>query len=585
MSLKIKTLVEWALNNGSTINEGISFEDVQSKGCSAILKQDIKDKTDLIKIPGSLLITPDLAIDYFGKEFTNEKTGNEQLQLFVAKLKFDSNDTSSSTTVESLDYSLKFKPYIDSLPSSDQLSGVPFYWHPAEIELLKGTDARMVMNNKFTAIVQEWKDSISQLDSNKQIKEDLKFYDDYVKGSYKIGDLKLYEFLDSKIESWTSFTAYLWSYCIFSSRAFPLILIKGSKVKYTSQAFLLPIVDLLNHENGRKVSWKFENNEFLFSSLDSDTNLKKGLELYNNYGDKTNLDLLFGYGFTIDNNEFDSTSVTVKVDEETMEAAKVAGFLDPSANVKGINFDITRSNILPSELVKFFAYLVQLTSEKGQYTLRMKLESLTQIKQILESKVAFFKNSKIESSKNLSEDVIKTVKKYKNSQKSLFQRSVDEVNKIEKQLLKEYKPLSFKTVLKNDKTFTNSLILTFGAGSYEELSQKGLLNQCLLLWIIRNYNKSHYNAVDDSIFPDFIYNTFQDVRNTIQITKEDVLEYQGLYTTLFPKLAQKIPEIYAKGDWSAKNMIIAGTVVDRIGFTRTVSNEMYLLNKIVLETV
>ncbi|GME85078.1 unnamed protein product [Ambrosiozyma monospora] len=212
----------------------------------------------------------------------------------------------------------------------------------------------------------------------------------------------------------------------------------------------------------------------------------------------------------------------------------------------------------------------------------MKLEGLSQLREILESKIFLFKTFRTPAGADVSSRVSKIVKSYRNTQRALFQKAVDEINKLEKKILKKYKPLSFKTVMKTDQRFAMSLLLAFRITRYEDLIAKGMLEHAVLLWIVRNVNKAKYHDVNPDTFPDFISKTFEDVKNLIQVTEDDFKEYTPLYRSLFPVFLEKVPEIYEKGDWSVENFIIAGTVKDRLEFIRPSSNELFLLDKVVL---
>jgi len=70
---------------------------------------------------------------------------------------------------------------------------------------------------------------------------------------------------------------------------------------------LVPVVDLLDHSNDAKVSWRIVGGEggdrkFVFKL---DKPVKKGMQLFTNYGAKGNEELLRGYGFTLANNPHD----------------------------------------------------------------------------------------------------------------------------------------------------------------------------------------------------------------------------------------------------------------------------------------
>lgn len=547
-------LIEWAKANGAYIDDAISFEPIVGRGTSAVIKKDVSGK-DLIKIPENLLLTPKTA-----EHFYNIRSDrNQQVQLMLARLKFGTEDL----ILDGVNLSDHFKPFIDFLPASGRETGLPYFWTEAQKEALHGTDAEVFLQRYMDAIVEDWYTALkaSALDL---LEEYVNFYNQYKHGDYNKG---MGVMLSLPITSWLSFPAYLWAYCIFASRGFPhLLLDPESPIK----VMLVPVLDLLNHENDAPVTWKVENDDLVFTT---EQKLTANFELFNNYGDRSNTTLLLGYGFVISDNQYDETYLSLKVPKETLEAASKITTLPEGASEAGINFLLTKKDPLPSMLVDFFASLVCLPSETG-YTRRMKLEGLSQLRGILNTKVDVFRQFKLIST-DFDSQTLQTVKKYRSSQKHNFQSAVDATNALEKKLLKTYKPLSFKSIYKKDQQFANSLLLTFGVMNYEDLFTKKLLDQAVLLYIVRVANRSYYEGE----FADFIYETFQDVKRTVPVTKEDVLEFAGIYSSLFPALSNAIPEVYGVGDWSPRSFIVAGTVSDRLTFVRQANHEVFFIEK------
>ncbi|KAL9124357.1 MAG: hypothetical protein Q9217_006307 [Psora testacea] len=89
---------------------------------------------------------------------------------------------------------------------------------------------------------------------------------------------------------------YLWSATILSSRSFP-----GSALPQENlvSPVLIPGLDLLNHSSLAKVAWDWNGST---CSIKTDGSLAAGSEIFNNYGPKSNEELLIGYGFCIPNN-------------------------------------------------------------------------------------------------------------------------------------------------------------------------------------------------------------------------------------------------------------------------------------------
>lgn len=587
MTEKLQALLEWARSNGLYVNEKLTFKDTAEHGTSCIIAQPLEeqDKTGLIKVPKELLITPILA-DAFASEYlkgvntSTSKNANSNLLFLLAKLKFEK--TNRTVFQESnVDLSEQFKPYLDYLPDTGKALGNPYFWTMEEKEMLDGTDAYTFMKRDFLKDLEDWKKIVLQMDiaEHPQLKDELLEYEAFKMGP--VGGVAVDYLLNIKEVSWTSFTAYLWASCVVSSRAFPYILFDQSS-QYKSQAFLLPIVDLLNSadDNQSKCRWTIEDNQFVFSTLDDLSKLRKNCELYNNYGDKSNLSFLLHYGFCLKNNDNESTTLTLKLDPSVIEGAKNYGVIIPKDSTEEvINFELRKNSPLSKDLINFFAYLVKLRSEKTGFTVRMKLEGSTQLRSIIKTKLKTLKKVDVVMSENVSEVNAKNIKLYRKSQKDIFQKYLEQIEQFEKQLLTEFKPFSFKKALQADKAFFNSFLLVFGTRTYNDLIEKGILDHAVLLWIMRIANKNIYTDIPDtSIFPEFIYNEFEKVKNSTEIDSEDIAEYLPMYQSLFPALCEKIPIVYNHGDWTLNNLIYAGTVADRLTYKRETNGEVFFID-------
>ncbi|GES60660.1 SET-domain-containing protein [Aspergillus terreus] len=98
---------------------------------------------------------------------------------------------------------------------------------------------------------------------------------------------------------------YLWAATIFSSRGFTSDL-------FTSQnengpfPVLYPVLDIFNHRVGAKVNWHFHNGDF---DVCLEERVEQWQQVFNNYSQKGNEDLLMGFGFCIPDNPYDRVAV------------------------------------------------------------------------------------------------------------------------------------------------------------------------------------------------------------------------------------------------------------------------------------
>lgn len=556
MSNSLEALINWCISHGAFISDSVEFKRTEA-GISCFATGEITGD-ELFKIPQQLTITPTLAQKVFGIQLKGNR--NSLTQLLLSKLRFDT----AETNFDGRDLKEWFKAYLDILPSGQEI-GTPMFWG-VERELIKGTDAVLTVDRDIKKHLDEWYSVVKTVDPKMRpstYEEELKFYE-----VLKQGKPEHFASYLNNPTSWTSFPAYLWSCAIFNSRAFPFIL-NEDKAQELNEAFLIPVFDLLNHDDDKaKVKWGMQGDNYTFKS---EQKLNPGDEVFNSYGPKTNEELLLSYGFTLEDNRNEKTSISLRIPEEQVADAIKFGVEMTTHNV---SFDITKDEPLPQQLIVLFCFLLKNSSE-NVITLRNKLEGLKYLTDVLQQKLDGLKPAKAGS---IDARIVKNAKIYKNSHKQLFQMSFEECTKLEKSLLKQHKPLSFKTIYKNDKAFANALLLIFGITSYEQLSKTDDLHRVLILWIIRCANKKHYT--EKNIFPELVSETYQSCAQNIGVTRKDIEENIPVYKALFPAIAQKVPEVFGKGDWGIRQFVIAEDVRDKICFERKTSGEVFFLQDV-----
>lgn len=114
-----------------------------------------------------------------------------------------------------------------------------------------------------------------------------------------------------------SWTLYKWAATIMSSRSFPSSALANSALTQTVRGdapqqmkepdetiepgspVLVPGVDILNHRIFAKVTWQWGS---LSCRIVTNETIPSGLQVFNNYGPKSNTELIMGYGFSLANN-------------------------------------------------------------------------------------------------------------------------------------------------------------------------------------------------------------------------------------------------------------------------------------------
>lgn len=518
-------------------------------GIGIFLNRDVETTDPLIKVPIEFLITKKNALEYFKLSKCLNPNPNAITQLFLSHLRAKKCG--------------KWASYVAILPSISEF-GSPLVWSTSDRELLRGSDLYLKIKRTMASILDEWYELLRELNLN----------DNTVDHYYHTQDRNNIVITDFDTEN--SFGSYIWASLIFRSRAFPSIIFDSSA--NIEEAFLYPVVDLLNHKNGTKVSWKSDNGCITFTSFEK---LHKDSQIFNNYGDKNNEELLMNYGFVENPNQFDITNLTLKLPLQIIQNSLRYGVKIDRRNLvdDAVISTLSFVDILPKDLIDLFSFICKLSSE-DTLTVRSTMEGLDKLNEIILQKVAFFKEklneTKLKSASCRNRNYT-NAKSYFTAQKVLFQSCSDQIQKVQKSALKTYKPISFKTILKMDKLFSDTLLLSLGVTSYEDLLKKSLMQQALLLWIVKLRNSALYKGKVD--IPSYILETFNDVQDSIVIEKSDVLEYMDFYKAFFPVLPQKIPEVFGVGSWSIRDFIVAGTVIDRLVWKRSVTGEPFFFQK------
>lgn len=222
-------------------------------------------------------------------------------------------------------------------------------------------------------------------------------------------------------------------------------------------------------------------------------------------------------------------------------------------------------------MIQLFQALVQNQWEFG-VTLRMQLAGLNHLRAAFETKKKLMNlNIPNDSTKH------KYIRWYTESQNAIFTSAIKIVKRQEKQLLSEFKSdlVSLKSVYKKDIKFQQSLLF-LGFSSYESVLESEFQDQCWLLWLIRCYNKNHYN---DENLSQWIHDLFVHLRKVTDISAQEVLNFKPIHDAILPDLAKAVPEIYGVGDWSVAELIIAGKLLDLISFTRGKEQECILVHQ------
>lgn len=98
---------------------------------------------------------------------------------------------------------------------------------------------------------------------------------------------------------------------------------------------LFPVMDAGNHHHSSPVDWTFDPGRFSLACCKA---IEAGQEVFNNYGPKSNDELLIGYGFCMADNPNDTVLLTLKPPPEELQVSlrtSYAGFFTPEGQWNG----------------------------------------------------------------------------------------------------------------------------------------------------------------------------------------------------------------------------------------------------------
>ena len=101
-----------------------------------------------------------------------------------------------------------------------------------------------------------------------------------------------------------------WARGCYLSRRFPPRLLDAEAPSTGAPGVLLPFFDLLNHGKGTEIEWRGDGTSVAFAAGAA---IAPNSEIFNNYGSKSDDELLVAHGFALENNEHDRFALKMTV--------------------------------------------------------------------------------------------------------------------------------------------------------------------------------------------------------------------------------------------------------------------------------
>jgi hypothetical protein len=271
----VEELLLWANDLGTILHPAIRIYQDPATGLSFGAVEEIPPETKLVNCSYGVTLSYLNAVDaqHFSRRF-----GMAFPQSFVDVLgPGDPNIIGHLFLMQQ--YLLREKsfwwPYIRLLPQPDAPSSIPALWPEEDQRYLDGTNAEPAIKKRLGMWEEEWKKAVALL-------QDFQGVEQYTSSLYK------------------------WAASIFGSRSFrPSLTISESLVpdhvdlvRKDKFSVLLPVMDIGNHNGINNVEWIIDPSSGIFILSNCHT-LPRDAQIFNYYGNKSNSELLVGYGFTL----------------------------------------------------------------------------------------------------------------------------------------------------------------------------------------------------------------------------------------------------------------------------------------------
>ena len=239
----------WAKKNGAIFPD-ISFKIYGENERGLHSQKNIRRGSNLIKIPLNMIIHDGMGeTTSIGNKLIKYKSRINNFSIIMVAVFI-------LTTIKTNHF---FKPYYDILPRD--ISNFPIFWKNAEHDLLTGSHILYMIRHRQKSFIEDYRTIIE---------------------------------ICPEFKEWT-LKDFLWVRTIVGSRNF------GINISGISRTAMVPLSDMLNHDQKPKVKWSFDNKDDYFK-MKSNEHLKKNIAITDTYGNKCNSQYFLYYGFALPNN-------------------------------------------------------------------------------------------------------------------------------------------------------------------------------------------------------------------------------------------------------------------------------------------
>jgi histone-lysine N-methyltransferase SETD3 len=326
----VKTTSEWGRAPHPLVIASNTEDDGESCGRGLLAREPLNDGELLMTIPLDLCLTRATAQQILGSGIIPDYM-DEYIAIAVL-LMTERNKGAAS----------KWKPYFDVLPTTQGVYP-SFVWTEDELNQLAGSPVYAASMSLKAKVEKEF------LETKTRVFD--RFPDRFPAEKYNM-------------------ELFTWAFVMLFSRAARLSSKSGGE-----ELALVPYADLMNHNVYSNTYIDAQRSGMPLISrteevaLYSDRSYKKFEQVFINYGEKGNADLLLLYGFALERNPFNAVDVAVGLSKEDPLYSAKKRYMDSSGRgATSVRFPL-QENRYPSELVDFLRLLLVEPSDLGNQPL------------------------------------------------------------------------------------------------------------------------------------------------------------------------------------------------------------------------
>ncbi|KAF2163275.1 hypothetical protein M409DRAFT_68568 [Zasmidium cellare ATCC 36951] len=298
---QLATLRQWLEDNGGQLHAGIALDSSQQAGVHLRAILDLAPETRICTVPNALALSSlNALVDDDFTVFRHRGLPVEGIGYFYLMYQYIRKEQSF------------WKPYLDTLPGPDVDHGTPVWFDEPDTQWLAETDVLHTSHVRLENYQNIYNQGIAALQGANIDTEPYTWH--LFKWAITMYSSRSFSSQALRPQDSKYWTAY--KYDNHGRRQTALLDMSNASAEELDFPVLFPVADIPNHGYDTKVQWTFDSGRF---SIDVKDGISFGSEVFNNYGPKSNDELLLGYGFCVQDNPFDKVLLRLRPPPEDLQ--------------------------------------------------------------------------------------------------------------------------------------------------------------------------------------------------------------------------------------------------------------------------